>query len=258
MKAYYVNRFDRNDRNYLFRGAMAAAGFRPEELVRHVAKHKEDYPTRESLCDAASADGFSEFFGYQRCQTWPGYGHLVCSWSVMRCWREIADGSEMAIQLLDDYYLKKKKSQLMELIDKIGDVKILQLAWHTRDDVFLLNKYDLNIAYEIQELRICENVPDVYIGASHGGSDWANVLSPEGAAVLLDYMRYHPYLNTECVLTGLHHTFCQAEGIYSVVANDPGETGTMVLRNNAWVGHLVEYTDGDMSDLIGTHEIGTL
>ena len=35
MKVYYVNRADREDRNYLFRGAMAAMGFLPEDLIRY-------------------------------------------------------------------------------------------------------------------------------------------------------------------------------------------------------------------------------
>lgn len=256
MKAYYVNRSDRLDRNYLFRGAMAAAGFRPDDLVRVIAKHKEDYPTRESLCDAASADGFPEFFGYQRDKPWPGYGHLVCSWSVMRCWRQIAAGHEIALQLLDDYYLRQHVSALEALVEQLGDVKILQLAWHTRDDVFFLDQYDLALPYEPQTLVLSAKTPEVYVGAGHGCSDWALVLSPEGAARILDYMKYHPYLNTEVAVTGLHYTFNQVGGIYSVANQNPKVNGTVELQpqDNYWVGHLIAYTTERASDLIGTHE----
>ena len=253
MKAYYVNREDREDRNYLFRGAMAAAGFAPNELKRCIAKNKEDYPNRQALCDAAADDGFSEFFGYQRDKDWPGYGHLVCSWSVMRCWREIASGDALAIQLLDDYYVKNRWT-LEKLIAALGTVDILQLAWHYREDVFFLNEYELPIAYEIEDNVSPSASDEVYIGAAQGCSDWANVLSPHGAQRCLDFMKYHPHLNTECILTGLHHTFKGTPNFYSVVANDPKENGTVVLRNNGWIGHLVEYTSGNMSDLIGTHE----
>ena len=62
MKVYYVNRADREDRNFLFRGAMAANNFPAEDLIRVIAKNREDYPTRHALCDAASEDGFDGFF----------------------------------------------------------------------------------------------------------------------------------------------------------------------------------------------------
>ena len=256
MKAYYINRNDRLDRNYLFRGAMAATGFRPENLIRVIAKHKEDYPTRQILCDAAAADGFPEFFGYQRDKIWPGYGHLVCSWSVMRCWRTIANSGETAIQLLDDYYLKKDISELQQLINDLGDVQILQLAWHTRDDVFFKDEYKLGLPYRAEEPERSQKSDHVYVGAARGCSDWALVLSPEGAQLLLDYMRLQPYLNTECVITGLHFAFKEIRGIYSIVQNNPKVNGTVELQpeDNYWIGHLVAYTEGDMSDLIGTHE----
>jgi len=256
MKIYYVNRDDRDDRNYLFRGAMAAAGYTPDELVRVPAMKKEDYPTREALCDAAAQDGFQEFFSYQKEQPWPGYGHLVCSWSVMRAWRMIAENGEVAAQFLDDYYLRKRRSDLETLIEILEDLKILQLAWHTRDDVFYLDEYNLNLPYVIDNdtATPAERSGDVHVGAGQGCSDWALIMSPEGASTLLDYMKFHPHLNTECALTGLYYTFRHINGIYSVKGNDPKENGTHVLKHNTWLGHLVEYTNGNMSDLSGTHE----
>lgn len=256
MKVYYVNRSDRDDRNYLFRGAMAAAGFRPKSLNRVIAMHKEDYPDRDILCDAAAADGFPEFFLYQKGQTWPGYGHLVCSWSVMRCWRMIAEQDDVAIQFLDDYYLRVDKKELQRLLEVLDGFKIIQLAWHTRDDVFFEDKYNLKLPYRADELKISPVSSEVYIGAGHGCSDWALVLTPEGAQLILDYMKYHPELNTECALTGMHHAFRSIGGIYSVRDNNPEVIGTTVLKpdDNKWVGHLVEFTNKQQSDLIGTHE----
>ena len=254
MKAYYVNRLDRTDRHFLFRGAMAAAGFHQDDLIRVVAKNKEDYPTRERLCDAAADDGFPEFFNYQKHDGYPGYGHLICTWSVMRCWRMIAEQEDVAIQFLDDYYLRKSELELGTLIAPLTDLQILQLAWHERDDVWFLNAYDLPIQYKLEKLERSDKQPAVYKGAAQGCSDWANVLSPSGAQLLLDFMKLHPYVNTELTLTGLHHTFRQTEGIYSLADQNSKVNGTVVLRDNPWVGHLVEYTDGYHSDLQGTHE----
>ena len=97
MIAHYVNRSDRDDRNYLFRGAMAAMGWRPEELVRIIAKNREDYPSRHEICDAASGDGFSGYFNRVRDRDYPGYGTLISTWSYLRSWRMIADGDEVTV-----------------------------------------------------------------------------------------------------------------------------------------------------------------
>ena len=93
MKAYYLNRSDRKDRDLLYKGAMACAGFAPHELIREDAIKIEDYPSREAVCEAAERE-FPEYFGYHKCSSarYPGVGHLVCSWGTMRAWRRIADG----------------------------------------------------------------------------------------------------------------------------------------------------------------------
>ena len=95
MKIYYVNRKDREDRNYLFRGAMAANEFPPDDLIRVIAKNKEDYKSRAEMCDAASDDGFSGFFGRVRDIDYPGlrtyYLYMVIDASVAydcRGWRD--------------------------------------------------------------------------------------------------------------------------------------------------------------------------
>lgn len=256
MKFYYLNRKDREDRNYLFRGAMAMNEIPPKQLVRCIAKNKEDYPSRAALCDAAIADGFTGFFSYQRDREgqYPGFGHLVCSWGCMRIWRRIADGKELGVQFLDDYCLKQPLHAFGRLIEPLDDLNILQLAWHKRDDIFLRNDYNLPpIPYQFEADRVSEKSPDFLEGTGIGSSDWALVLSPDGAAAVLQYMNQFPYLNSEVALTGLHHTFPHMKGLYSLRHQNRNVNGLTVLRDNPWVRHLIEYSDEPASDLIGVH-----
>ena len=255
MKVYYVNRQDREDRNYLFRGAMAAMGFPAEDLIRVIAKHREDYPSRAGLCDAGAADGFEGFFNRMRNRKYPGYGHLVGAWSMMRSWRIIAQGDAIALHMIDDYYIKQPKQALDELIAPLDDLNLVQLAWHTRDDVFFLDNYNLGIPYSHVAEEVSEKSPHFIKGAWHGCSDWALVLSPTGAQAILDYMHYQSPINAECVTTAMQHTYRDMPGIYSLKDQPRDVNGNEVLRTNPVVGHLVEYTDKPDSDLKGTHEI---
>ena len=255
MKAYYVNRADREDRNYLFRGAMAAGGWRPEELVRIIAKHREDYPTRQAVCDAACADGFTGYFERMRGREYPGYGTLISTWSYLRSWRMIAEGDEIALFFNDDYYLKQPKSALEFLLAPLGDFNIVQLSWHTRDAVFFFDKFNLGIPYEHAPEEVSDKSPHFLEGAWHGCADRALVLSPAGADALLTYMDRESPIDTECATMAFQHTHRDFPGIYSLKDQPRDVDGNTVLRTNQWIGHLIEYTDGPVSNLMGTHMI---
>ena len=255
MKVHYVNRKDREDRHYLFRGAMGTRGWAPGELIRVIAKRREDYPTRAQLCDAASEDGFAGFFQRVRDRDYPGYGHLCGGWSQMRSWRMIAEGEETVLHMVDDYCIKQDKRFFDMLLEPLDDLNIAQLAWHTRDDVFFLDHYNLGIPYQHFAEEVSEKSPYFIKGTWHGCSDWALVLSPQGAAWILDYMETESPINAECVTTALHHARPRLTGIYSLRDQPRHVNGNEVLRDNPWVGHLVEYSDLPVSNLMGTHEI---
>ena len=255
MKVYYVNRADREDRNYLFRGAMAAMGFAPEDLIRVIAMNREDYPTRQALCDAGAADGFSGFFERMRYRKHPGYGHLVGGWSMMRSWRMIAEQDETALHIIDDYYIKQPHRALCRLIAPLDDLNIAMLAWHTRDDVFFLDRFDLNIPYRHTADKTSAKSRHFLEGGWYGCADWALVMSPEGAAMLLEYMENESPINAECAVCAMQHLYKDFPGIYSLKNQPRDVNGDSVLTNNPWVGHLVEFTDGLTSNLVGTHEL---
>ena len=252
MLHHYVNRKSRPDRNYLWRGAMAAQGIQPDEMRHHIAKDKDDYPDVSTLCEAASADGFPEFFDYHKESPHPyiGFGHLVCSWSVMRMWREIGEGTERAAAWLDDYALRVPVQQLNRLVTRLKP-DILLLAWHRRDALFHDDKYELGRKWDVP-YTLSRTSPDIYTGAM-GASDWAMVLSPGGARQLLSYMASEPRLNTECTVAGLYADW-RPPRLYSVTANSPRSHGLKPIFGNRWVLELSAYTDGNRSDLVGLHE----
>ena len=255
MKVYYVNRADREDRNYLFRGAMACSGFPAEDLVRVIAKNREDYPDRDALCDAASEDGFDGFFQRVRDREFPGYGCLVSSWSTMRAWHMIVESGETSIFMLDDYYIKQPRAALDLLIAPLDDFSIIQLAWHVRDDVFFLDHYNLGIPYQHVVEKVSDKSPYFLEGAWHGCGDWAWVITAEGAETVLNYMHHQSPVQNECVLTAMQHTYRDYRGIYNLRDQPRDVNGNTVLRTNPWVGHLIEYTEQPVSNLMGTHLI---
>ena len=255
MKAYYVNRSDREDRNYLFRGAMAAMGFRLEDLIRVIAKNREDYPSRAEVCEAGVADGFGGYFSYQKDAKYPGYGSLVSGWSYMCAWRMIAEGDETALFFLDDYCLKQPLDFFLRLIEPLDDLSIVQLAWHIQPDIFQRNIFDLPIRYIHKENEVSAKSKAFFDGAWLGSSDWALVFSPEGAAKLLDFTENYPFLGGETHITGLQHTDKEMAGIYSL-RNQPSDVdGHQVLISNRWVRHLIEYTSKPASNLIGSQHL---
>ena len=252
MKHYVVNRKCRWDRLLLWQGAMAAQRVPEADLLVRVAMDKDDYADREDLCMAAMDDGFGEFFGYhlEHWCDYIGFGHLICSWSIMRVWREIAQGDKTAVQWLDDYALGIPSRKFSRWVADLNP-NIVQLCWHYRDDLFE-NPHRLpSKLYPLSsETKVGRR--DVVVGAE-GASDWALVLSPQGAQWLLDYMASKPYFNTELAVVAMWAENSHRKSVYSVVSQDPTINGTVPLTGNDWVVGLSQFTE-TASDLTGLHE----
>ena len=173
----------------------------------------------------------------------------------MRSWRMIAEGDEPIIHLLDDYYIKQPKHDLEFLLAPLDDFNIVQLAWHVRDDIFFLDWFDLKIPFNHVPEKVSSKSPYFLEGAWQGCSDWALVLSPQGAASMLEYMGTESVINADCVTTAMQHSGRNYPGIYSLKDQPNDVTGNEVLTTNPWVGHLIEYTEGAVSNLMGTHQL---
>ena len=253
MLHHCVNRKSRLDRKFLWLGAQASQGVPMSDIWMHEARDMDDYKTEQAVCEAAKPE-FPEFFGHHLNQ-WHrhiGFGQLICSWSVMRMWREIEQGDATAVAWLDDYALHVPVLKLERLVSGLSP-DILLLAWHRRDDMFDRNEYHLPVRYKVPNpLRIVRTFPEVFVG-TQGGADWANVLSPRGAGWLLQFMADRPVFNTEVAIPAFYFE-TRRKGVYAVRGNNPYEHGQVPMLQNRWVVDLSPYTDGAVSDLVGLHQ----
>lgn len=257
MKHHVVNRKSRVDRLLLWQGAMAAQHVPQSDIVVHVAKDKDDFPTREDVCLAAIDDGFSGFFSYhlENKIDYIGYGMLIGSWSAMRMWRDIKDRGETAVAWLDDYALGVHYQTLENFVDELQPAPdIIQLCWHYRPDLFTPENNRLPWPVKLPKLkgRKLYRRNDVMVGCE-GTADWALVLSPLGAQWLLEHMEVVPYFNTESLVAAMWAENQHRNTVYSMMANDPRVHGLLQMSGNKWVVGLGHLTD-TASDLIGTHE----
>lgn len=252
MKHHYVNRESRPDRNFLFRGAMASQGVAVDDLIRHVGMDRDDYPDAMSICEAAREE-FPDYFNFhiQYPQRQVAYGLLLWSWNALRVWREIANGTEHAGVWVDDFALKVSTQKVEQLVDAI-EPDILQLTWHHRNDVFIDDIYRLPVQYEMPgPLPISSRDRRVFQG-TRGAGDWTTILSPQGAAMLIEFIGGHPYYDAEIVILPFYLA-TRHPGVFSVRANNPECNGLTELFGNSWIVQLWRYTDSAHSDLIGTH-----
>ena len=256
MKHYVVNRKSRLDRLLLWQGAMTSQRVPRADFCIRVAMDKDDFPTRKSLCEAAIADGFTGFFGYhvENSIDYIGYGILLGSWSMMRVWREIAQGNETAVAWVDDYALGEHERELRRLVSEI-EPDVLQLCWHYRNDLYPPKGMQSRSPYHVWPYPPEPKTgrKDVVVGAA-GSADWALVLSPIGAQWLLDYMEKMPYFNTESVVAPMWYENHHRKSVYSVTANNPQINGMSEMSGNRWVVGLGQFTD-TASDLVGLHEV---
>ena len=246
MQAWTLNRADRPDRWKLYKAAMMEADFAESELHRQEAYLVEDYADRAELCDKAAKD-FPEFFSFQRDKVFPSDGHIVTSWGWMQMLKAVSEADGYFLLCPDDYALKRPKSRLVELVEKLGDVKILQLAYHECDHLHF--EMDLHFDHTLpRRVQRWERVGrDVWRGTGMGAAD-IFVASPEGAQLILDYMKAEPYVNVEHILYALDHSLCPS-GTYSVIENNMEESGLVEMKKNAWIRHLISEADGKASDL---------
>lgn len=253
MKAFTLNRDDRPDRWQLYQQQMYAVGFNDKELRRYSAYLVEDYENREHLCEVASQD-FPEFFNAQRGKTWPPYGHLVCTYGCLHALRDIANSTGYVMFSCDDYALKKTKWQLEQTVEALKDVNCLLLAYHCVEYVHwnVRDQYGVALPRRVIRRKRSKRCPLVWEGTGFGSSE-SFVLSPEGAQILLRYMREKPYMFLEPVVYWLYHDW-NPKGFYSIVENDFRESGIVIMRNNAWIEHLVKKTPGKVSDLEDYHD----
>ena len=105
-------------------------GFDDSEIIFHTAKDGLSYDSRESLIDAARADGFFWFINYFKEQGYDmGLGELACMWSIARLLRYIRNQAacdKIFLYCLADRYSKKHRSELESIFQCLPNLKFFQ------------------------------------------------------------------------------------------------------------------------------------
>ena len=254
MIAYTLNRDDREDRWLAYKKAMLKAGFKESELFRQSAHHVDDYKNRRHLCDEGAKE-FPEFFNFHKDKSWPAYGHIIATWGWLKMLTAVAGMSalEFAVMTPDDYALKRQKTELTRILHELGDVQILQLAYHDCDFIHehISENWKRLLPKRVQRTERHAWLPvwkDMCMGASN-----IYVVTPAGAQLILDYFKHTP-LNEEHILYGLAHEWAP-KGTYSVVENSIKEDGLVPMVKNGWVRSLNLETGGKVSDLIEYYSV---
>ena len=153
----------------------------------------------------------------------------------------------------DDYALKKTRGRLGHTLHVLRDVNCLLLAYHCVDyvDWNVRNTYGITLPKRVIRKKRSPKSSLVWQGTGFGSSE-SFVLSPQGAQLILRYMNENPYMFIEPVVYWLYHAW-NPKGFYAVVGNSFQENGLVVMRKNEWLAHLVEHTDGKVSDLRAYH-----
>ena len=128
-----INLERRTDLEIAHRAVWTCLGAAPDQLVFHTAKDGLSYESRESLIDAARADGF-KFFSRDVCNAddlWWGVGEAACLWSISCLLREIAQQAEgIYLYVLADRFSKRRIPYLQRLFKALPDFMFFQFKGH--------------------------------------------------------------------------------------------------------------------------------
>jgi hypothetical protein len=165
----------------------------PEQIIPFSAPDAKEYGSSEAVIKAAIVDGFPHFearlgdwLAEARANDWDSGkpGDIACFWGLQRIYREIANGEDIAIAMVDDFILPARMNVLNEMVSAVEKkLKIIQLAhWE-----------NINLIAEGEPVRYMSWYPSphpkdsrISMGIASAG-DVGLILSPEGAATLLKW-----------------------------------------------------------------------
>ena len=198
-KVYVLNLAHRTDRKYFMLGHLATVGVPLDLIEIFPAKYGGDYDTLDEIIEDGIADGFPEFEDYRKYPRQYSPSYFSYLWNWCRMLREIQNTGLITLVLLDDRLLQIDWHTLNNSIKNLmTGFKLLQIGWW--------------INQENTPAHIGRQVNELIKEGTHSG-DWATVLSPAGASLLLDAIyrqRHGPEwylgrLSTQPIIPGVFH-----------------------------------------------------
>lgn len=178
------------DRTWFCRGALEAKKVPHDSITLWYGQDRRDYTSTLDVCEAAAADGFALFkwlaLQMREVPFTINTGIACVTWGQMQVLRHIRDNlSEPAIFILNDVILSEDLAYYEKTVAQLKDFKMLVLT-HWAGAV-IDEQLVMGDKYRPTERPGVEGCPEVIPGL-YGGSDTAQVVSPAGAAWLLDLM----------------------------------------------------------------------
>ena len=206
-KAMYINLDSQPERNFYMRAMLTGMDCSLDSIIRFSAKAGKNYPDKESICEAAAADGFPFFEGIWE-KTWMTLSCLGLQWSWCAALRAIAEDEDITLLMVDDYTLRKEWWKFRELVGCIDeDLKILQVAqWYPHLE-------DEGLAKLVRP-RFIRHYNELLNYGFNGAGDGIMIYSPAGAEMMLQWLSEDPYSLPE--LQVYYKSQTEIEGCFSV------------------------------------------
>ena len=213
---YILNLPREMKRRYMTEGALRAKGVPPSKIHIWEANDDKNYEKTREVCDAAIADGFPQYQSFldkgqhNACNI----AHLTQSWNWCRFFRHLIDEQKTAMLIQDDVMLGDQMTyqalnEMVECLsdqDKIFYYFTLWIRWFGRRKKF--------------NPKLVPENPHIIQGIYSKGCDMAQVITPEGAELLLSRFEgyFYPVLE-DLIFDNLdlkHHA-----GFYALSDEEP-------------------------------------
>ena len=212
--AMYQNMKRSTHRNYFMQSMLSGFNFPPGEVHRLAANDAGDYENKETICNAAIADGFP-FFELLR-DSWMNKINVACQWTWccgLRAMRDMLAPGKSCLYLLDDHFIRRTFYDFNQLVAPLDDLLMLQIfQWDVRKEGD--GKFKNPEFYAPKNFEVCESNPHVYHGFNYAGDSIA-IFSGDGAARSLDWIAEFPYEFLETHV--LRRSQLTLPGCYSIV-----------------------------------------
>ena len=212
----------RPERKWAWLGAVKSEHVPDAHLHIMSAQDGKRYPNIAGLIDAVVADGFPWFAMFKESE-WnrPEHphsklGNLATTWSFLRAFRRVLELDVISLIMVDNYFLSKRWHHFENLIAPLQDLRILQMHhWDSRHhpDPKFRNDLFPRVPWYPNEVA-----PDISKGLA-GAGDSVLILSPAGAAQLINWSETCPWFLIETLLWHYAHQGPQS-GCYAVIKKD--------------------------------------
>lgn len=176
----------RKDRKWFMSGHLRTMGVPHWKINFYPAKYGRDFDSPKAVQDAAAADGFAFMNRYPPNPEFDERTHFSYIWNWCSMLKEIADGPDFVLVMLDDRLLKVEWERLKQCVEFLNNdhppFHCLQLGWWLGLDE------DIDV----------EIIPGTMFGkGARTNGDYATVFSPEGAKRLLGAIEKEPWVGPE-------------------------------------------------------------